>query len=75
MQNTFKCQVFIIENQMDFTLAVCMPLGAKVVYICSSFWLLAPGSHDFSQAKKKVADGEAEQIQKMTTMFNQNDNF
>ena len=51
---------------------VCMPLGAKVVYICLSFWLLAPGSHDLSQAEIKVTVGEAKEIQKM---FTQNDNF
>ena len=40
----------------------------KVVYISSSFWLLAPGSRDSSQAEKKVAVSEAEQIKK-------NDNY
>jgi hypothetical protein len=54
---------------------VCMPLGAKVVYICSIIWLLAPGSCDLSQAKKKVTVGEEEQIKKITTIFTQNDNF
>ena len=51
---------------------VCMPLGAKVVCICSSFWLSAPESPGLSQAEEKVAVCEVEQIQKITTMFTQN---
>ena len=39
---------------------VCMPLGAEVVYICLSFWLLASGSCVLSQAERKGAVGEDE---------------
>jgi hypothetical protein len=45
----------------------------QVVYICSSFWLF--GSHDLSQAEKKITVAKAEQILKMTAIFTQNDNF
>ena len=38
----------------------------------SSFWLLALGSRDLSQAEKEIIDCYAEQIHKMTTIFTQN---
>ena len=41
----------------------------------SSFWLLALGSRDLSQAEKERNSCKAEQINKMTTIFTQNDNF
>ena len=37
----------------------------RMVYICSSFWLLAVGSRDLSQAEKKVTVVKPEQIYKM----------
>ena len=46
----------------------------KVVYMSSSFWLLAVGSRDLSPAEKKITACKAEQINKMTTIFSQNDN-
>jgi hypothetical protein len=46
-----------------------------MVYICSSIWLLALGSRDFSQAEKKTIVTKAEQILKMTTTFAQKENF
>ena len=41
----------------------------KVVYMSSSFWLLAVGSNDLSQAEKEITACKAEQINKMTTIF------
>ena len=38
---------------------------SKVVYVSSSFWLLAIGSRDLSQAKKKITVAKAELL-KMT---------
>jgi hypothetical protein len=46
-----------------------------VVYICSSSWLLAIRSRDLSQAEKKITVAKGEQIEKMTPIFAQNDNF
>ena len=47
----------------------------KVVYMSSSFWLSAVESRDLSQAEKKIPAFKAEQINKMTTIFSQNDNL
>ena len=47
----------------------------KVVDMSSSFWLLRVESHDFSQAEKERTACKAEQIHKMTTIFNQKDNL
>ena len=47
----------------------------KVVYMSSSFWLLAVESRDLSQAEKEITAFKAEQINKMTTIFTQNNNF
>ena len=47
----------------------------KVVYISSRFWLLAPESHDLSQAEKEITACKAEWIHKMTIIFIQNDNL
>ena len=44
-------------------------------YISSSLWLLEIESRDFSQAEKIKTASKAEQIHKMTTIFNQNDNL
>jgi hypothetical protein len=41
----------------------------------SSFLQLTVVSRDFSQAEKKITLCKAEQIDKMTTVFTQNDNF
>ena len=41
----------------------------------SSFWLLGVESRDFSQPEKERTACKAEQIQKMTTIFIQNDNL
>ena len=41
----------------------------------SSFWLLGVESRDFSHAVKKRTACKAAQIQKMTTIFTQNDNL
>ena len=41
----------------------------------SSFWLLAVGSQDFSQAEKETNPCKAEQIHIMTTTFIQNENL
>ena len=46
----------------------------KVVYMSSSFWLLAVESRDLSQAEKETTAFKAEQIKKMTTIVSQNDN-
>ena len=43
-----------------------------VVYISSSFGLLAPESRDLSQAEKEIIVSYAEKIHKMTTIFTQN---
>ena len=47
----------------------------KVLYMCSSFWLLGVESRDFSHAEKERIACKAEQIHKMTTIFNQNNNL
>ena len=44
----------------------------KVVDMFSSFWLLRVESRDFSQAEKEKTACKAEQIHKMTTIFNHN---
>ena len=49
-------------------------LHTKVLYISSSFGLLGVESRDFSQAEKERTACKAQQIHKMTTIFNQNDN-
>ena len=41
----------------------------------SSFWLLAVGSRDLSQAEKKITVVKDEQIHKMPIIFTQNDNL
>ena len=41
----------------------------------SSFLQLAVGSHDLSQAEKEISLFKAEQIQKMSTIFSQNDSI
>ena len=41
----------------------------KVVYICSSFWLLAVVSRDLSPAKKETTACKADQIHEMATLF------
>ena len=41
----------------------------------SSFWLLKVESRDFSQAEKERTACQAEQINKMTTIFTQKDNL
>ena len=41
----------------------------------SSFGLLQVESHDFSQTEKERSARKAEQIHKMTTIFNQKDNL
>ena len=38
----------------------------------SIFWLLAPESRDLSQAEKEITSWNAEQINKITTIFDQN---
>ena len=43
--------------------------------MCSSFWLLGVESRDFTQAEKERTACKAEQIYKMTTIFNQKDNL
>ena len=50
-------------------------LGALVLYMCSSFWLLGFESRDFSQAEKERTACKAEQIHKLTTIFTQNCHF
>ena len=47
----------------------------KVLYMCSSFWLLGVESRDFSHAEKGRIACKAEQIHKMTTIFSQKDNL
>ena len=47
----------------------------KVLYVCSSSWLLTDKSHDLSQAEKEITVSKAEKTQKITIMFNQNGNF
>ena len=37
-----------------------------VVYMSSSFWLLAVGSHDLSRAEKEITTCKADQILKIT---------
>ena len=46
-----------------------------MVYISSSFWLLAVESCDVPQAGKVVTASKAEQIHKMTPIFTQNNNL
>ena len=50
------------------------PLGraSKVLYMCSSFWLLGVESCDFSHAEKERTACKAEQIHKMIIIFTQN---
>ena len=42
-----------------------------VVYIYSSSWILALGSHDSTLAEKQVTVVKPEQIHKMTIIFSQ----
>ena len=44
----------------------------KVVYICSSSWLLALRTHDLSQAEKKITVVKPEQDSKMHNHFHSN---
>ena len=55
-------------------LSSCQQLP-KVLYMWSSFWLLEVESHDFSHSEKERPACKALQIQKMTTIFTQNDNL
>ena len=41
-------------------------------YMFFKFWLLANGSRDLSQAEKEITTCKADQIHKITTIFNQN---
>ena len=41
----------------------------------SSFWLLALGPRDLSQAEKEITFCKAELIHKRTTFFTQNENL
>ena len=43
--------------------------------MCSSLLQLALGSRDLSQAEREITASKAEQKQKMTTIFTQNDNL
>ena len=45
-----------------------------VLYMSSSFWLLVNRSRDLFQDEKRITIVKAEQIQKMATIFTQNDN-
>ena len=47
----------------------------KVLYMCSSFWLLEVESRDFSQAETEKTASKAEQIHKMAAIFSQNNNL
>ena len=51
------------------------PNTSEVVYICSSFELLADESRDLSQAEKKITIVKIEQIHKMTSMVTQYEDF
>ena len=51
------------------------PNTSEVVYICSSFELLADESRDLSQAEKKITVIKIEQIHKITTMVTQYEDF
>ena len=46
-----------------------------MVYMSSSFWLLAVESCDLPQTKKDITASKAEQIHKMTPIFTQNGHF
>ena len=46
-----------------------------VVYMSSSFWLLAPESRDLSQVEKEMTACKAKLINKLTIIFTQNDNL
>ena len=48
---------------------------SKMVYMSSSFGLLALASCDLSQAEKEITSCKTEQIHKLTTIFTQNDNL
>ena len=61
---------FLHKDQKIFC-AKC-PESIQTNSICSSFWLLADESRDFSQAEKKIIVSRAEQIHKMTVSFAQN---
>jgi len=41
----------------------------------SSFWLLALGPRDLSQAEKQIIDCYTEKVHKMIVIFTQNDNL
>ena len=45
-----------------------------ILYMWFSFWLLGVESRDFSHAEKERTACKDEQIQKMTTIFTQNNN-
>ena len=47
--------------------------STKVVYMSSSFGLLAPESRDLSQAEKEITAFKDKQIRKLATIFTQND--
>ena len=58
-----KCKFLRIFKLPDWT---------KVLYMCSSFWLLGVESRDFYHAEKERTACKAEQIHKMTIIFTQN---
>ena len=64
MRNVFQSQVGHVLLRLP-----------RVLYMCSSFWLLGVESRDFFQAEKERTACKAGQIHKMTTIFTQNDNL
>ena len=66
--------LFIMHSKENSIKNYSTLLSTKVVYMFSSFWLLAVESHDFSQAEKKRTACKADLSHKMTYILTQNDN-
>ena len=68
--SNFDYPVYVLDSFSQKALHIC--LATRVLYMCSSLWLLGVESCDFSQAEIERTASKAEQIHKMTTIFTQN---
>ena len=67
---SFSCSWYLPALEFN----IC-PGPTQVVYMSSSFWLLAAGLRDLSQAEKETTACKCEQIHKLTAIWTQNDHF
>ena len=81
LKNLLFYEIFLWSHN-GFFIDICMMISwglffilNKVLSMSSSFWLLGVESHYFFHAEKERIACKAEQIQKMTTIFTQNDNL